>query len=82
MNRQEAVAVLREVLEACQDLMDVNFVSLNPSDAKIRKNSDSYELQIKCVLNSSLERCLTPILEKHQLRMKELSGAISIYTPE
>ena len=82
MNRQEAVAVLREVLEACQDIMDMNYVSLNPSDAKIRKKSYDYELHIKCVLNSSLKRCLTPILEKHQLRMKELSGAIIIYTPE
>jgi hypothetical protein len=82
MNRQEAAAVLREVLEACQDLVDMNYVSLNPSDAKIRKKTDNYELYIKCVLDNSLKRCLTPILEKHQLRMKELSGAISIYTPE
>ncbi len=82
MNRQEATAVLREVLEACQNLLDLNYVSLNPSNAKIRREPENYELQIKCVLNSSLERCLTPILEKHKLKMKELSGAISIYTPE
>jgi hypothetical protein len=82
VNRKEAVSVLREILEACQDLMYLNYVSLNYSDAKIRKNSDGYELYIKCDLNSSLRRCVTPILESHQLRMKELSGAISIYTPE
>ena len=82
MNRQEAATVLREVLEACKDLVDMNYISLNPSDAKIRKNADSYELYIKCILDNPLKRCLTPILEKHQLRMKELSGAISIYTPE
>jgi hypothetical protein len=82
MNRQEATAVLREIVEACRELTDINYVSLNLSDAQIRKDSDGYELYIKCDLSSSLKRCLTPILEKRQLRLKELNGAIVIYTPK
>jgi hypothetical protein len=82
MNRPEATTVLREILEACRELVEMNYVSLNPSDARIRKSSDDYELYIKCTLNGPLRLCLAPILEKHQLRMKELSGAISIYTPK
>jgi hypothetical protein len=81
MNRPEATAVLREIIEACRDLVEMNYVSLNPTDAQIRKNADDYELYIKCTLNNPLRRCLAPILEKHQLRMRELSGAICVYTP-
>jgi len=81
MNRQEASTVLREILEACREKVEISYVSLNPSKAKTHKNSSDYELYIKCSLNTLLRQCLAPILEKHQLIMKELSGAINIYTP-
>ena len=82
MNRREATAVLREIIEACCELIEMNYVSLKPSEAQIRKNSNDYELYIRCILTNSLRQCIVPILEKHRLRMKELDGAISIYTPK
>jgi hypothetical protein len=82
MNRQEAIALLREILEACSELFDMNYVSLNLADAQIRKSADDYELHIKSVLDERLRQCLTPILEKHQLRMKESKGSIIIYAPK
>jgi hypothetical protein len=82
MDRQEATAVLREILAACRELIEVNYVSLNPSDAQIRSNSGDYELYIKSTLTEPLRKCMIPILEKHQLRLKKLAGAICIYTPK
>ncbi len=82
MNRQEATTVLREILDACRENIEVNYVSLNPSNAQVRRNSGDYELYIKSVLNEPLRKCLAPILEKHGLKMKELPGAICIYTPK
>jgi hypothetical protein len=82
MNRQEAVAILREIFEACSELIDMNYVSLNPTDAQIRKTADDNELHIKCALDERLRRCILPILEKHQLKMKESKGSIIIYSPK
>ena len=82
MNRQEAIALLREIIEACSELIEMNYVSLNPADARIRKGVDDYELHVKWVLDERLRQCLTPILEKHQLSMKESKGSIIIYAPK
>jgi hypothetical protein len=82
MNRQEAIALLREILEACNELIDMNYVSLNPADAQIRKSANDNELHIKCTLDERLRQCLSPILEKHKLKMKESKGTIIIYSPK
>lgn len=82
MNRQEAIMVLREILEAYRDLIEMNYVSLSSSESQIHKGSNGCELHIKCTLNDRLRQCLTPILEKHQLRMKESNGSVIIYTPK
>jgi archaellum biogenesis ATPase FlaH len=82
MNRQEAIALLREILEACRGLIEMNYVSLDLADAQIRKSADYYELHVKWVLDERLRQCLTPILEKHQLSMKESKGSIIIYAPK
>jgi hypothetical protein len=82
MNRQEAIALLREILEACRGLIEMNYVSLNLAGAQIRKSADDYELHVKWVLDERLRQCLTPILEEHQLSMKESKGSIIIYAPK
>ena len=82
MNRQEAIALLREILEACRGLIEMNYASLNLADAQIRKSADDYELHIKWVLDERLRLCLTPILEKHQLKIRESKGSIIIYAPK
>ncbi len=82
MNRQEATGVLREVLNSCSDYVNMDFVSITDSGALIRKKSSGYEIYIKCAPSNRLTRCLTPILEKHQLKMAELKEAIIIYKPK
>jgi hypothetical protein len=80
MNRQTATAVLREILEACRGLIETNYLSLEPSDARIRKNSD-FELQIKLSLTDVVRRCIDPVLEKYKLSIKESRGIVTIYSP-
>ena len=82
MNRQEATGVLREVLTACSDFVNINFFSITDSNTQIRMKSTGYEIHTKCVLCDSLRQCLTPILEKHQLKMVESKEAIVIYKPK
>ena len=82
MNRQEVIIVLREVIKTCGDVIDLNYILLNPSAAQIRKNARDYELLIKCIPTDLLRRCFAPILEKHKLRMKESKDSVIIYTPD
>ncbi len=79
MNRQEATAVLREVLNDCSDYVNMDFVSITDSAFQTRLKSTGYEIYIKCNLRSGLQGCLAPILEKHGLEMAELKDAIIIY---
>ncbi len=82
MNRQEATGVLREVMNACRDFVAMDFVSITDSNAQTRMKSTGYEIYMKCALSKGLKQCLTPILDKHQLKMAELKEAIIIYKPK
>jgi hypothetical protein len=82
VNRQEAIDVLRKVLKDCSDFIRMDFVSITDSTAQIRMKSTGYEIYIKCAPSHGLKHCLTPILEKHQLKMAELKDAIIIYKPK
>jgi glycine cleavage system regulatory protein len=55
----------------------MDFVSITDSTAQIRMKSTGYELYIKCAPSNGLKQHVTPILEKHQLKMAELKDAIS-----
>ncbi len=82
MNRQEATVVLRDVLDHCSDYVTVNFVSITDSTFQTRMKSTGYEIYIKCNTCNELNNCMTPILEKHKLKMAELKDAIIIYKPK
>ncbi|TRO51113.1 hypothetical protein E2P63_05260 [Candidatus Bathyarchaeota archaeon] len=60
----------------------MDFVSLTDSMHQIRMKSTGYEIYIKCNPNNNLKQCLTPILDKRQLKMAELKNAIIVYKPK
>jgi hypothetical protein len=80
MNREVAVAVLREILVSCRELIETNYLNLKPSDANIRKKYDDYELHIKLVLSDPVRQCIEPILEKHKLSVRESKDIVIIYS--
>jgi len=82
VNRREATGALREILNDCKDFVNMDFVSITDSKAQIRMKSTGYEIYIKCAPSIGLKQCLAPILEKHQLKMTELTKAIIIYKPQ
>jgi hypothetical protein len=69
MKREEAIAILREIVESsCIALKSVSLVNIK---------SDSYELHLKPEDDTS--DSLKPIVEKHYLKLKEANGTIIIY---
>ncbi len=51
MNRQEAIGVVTEVVNACKCFLDVTHVSITDSKFQIRMKSTDYEIYIKCYPN-------------------------------
>jgi hypothetical protein len=82
VNRQEVTGVLGEVMNACSDFVNMDFVSITDSNAQIRMKSTGYEIYIKCTPSEGLQQCLIPILEKRNLKMAELKDAIIVYKPK
>ncbi len=82
MNRHEATAVLRQVLNLCSDYVNITFVSITDSAFQTRMKSTGYEIYIKCTPCTGLRQSLEPTLEKHQLKMAEVKDAIIIYKPK
>ena len=69
MKREEAIAILREIV--ANRVLRLNWVSLENG------KSDCYELYIKPEIANS--GCLKPIVEKHNLALKEVNGLLIIY---
>jgi hypothetical protein len=82
VNRQEAIGVLHEIANCWDEFRDTIAVSTNDSTAQTRMKSTGYEIYMKCTPNEARRQCLTPILEKHQLKMAELKDAIVLYKPK
>jgi hypothetical protein len=76
MKREEAIAVLKEIAEAC------NTVGYTHISLKAIEESEGYELQIKDHFDEKdLER-LNDILQKHNLSMKKHNHYIVVYKPK
>jgi len=76
MDREEALAVLHEILEVCKESILMNSVSLD--NPPISSTSKSYQIKINCILDSISKNCIAPILKKHKLFLKESEGFIVI----
>ncbi len=81
MEKQEAVAVVNEVLSVCKCFLDPTHLSITDLSAQIRMKSTGYEVYIKLAPTDDLRECLMPVLTKHQLRVAELEEAMIIYKP-
>ena len=76
MDRAEALGVLHEILEACQESIVMNSVSLD--NPPISSSSKGYSIKINCALDIASKQCIEPILKKHKLFLKESEGFVII----
>jgi hypothetical protein len=81
MDRHEAVKVLREILSECDGALLMSSVSLLLVSPDRGKNSSSFELRIGCCLDDYLRKCISAVLEKHNLAIRELGSSVVIYSP-
>lgn len=74
VRRQEAIALLKEILVSCR-VLNPKHVALTPSN-----NAADFELHIKDHFDDKDWNCLKGIIQKHDLNMKETDGFIIIYS--
>lgn len=76
MDKAEAIAILREILAACPEIRDANFVSLD----YINANSQGfYRLRLRVNLDEQSKNEIKPILDAHKLEMMHTKGLVDIY---
>lgn len=80
MKREEATALLREIIQVCDGINEVA-VMLMPPDAD-DVLSHGYQLHLKMQVSDNLS-CIRPLVKKHNLALAEETGKglIVIYRP-
>ena len=78
MKRQEAVALLKEIVEACKTI-SLQHISLKASSQEATVESEGFELHIKDHFNEEDWKCLETIIKKRNLSMKKHRDFIVIY---
>jgi hypothetical protein len=80
LKRAEALAVLHEIFEECQESVIYWRVSLDPKESHVVEGSDGFEIKVKCDLDEHSRSVIKTILDRHQLGMKEENGFVLIYS--
>ena len=75
MNRQQALALLREILEVTNQ-NSVNAICLN------QDSPDSFSLKINVHADEQVRKSINPILAREKLAMKHEEGVLIIYSTE
>ena len=68
MNRQEATAILHEILLDCNGALLASSVYLSQT------SPDSFQLGINCSLDDFLRKCINGVVKRHQLKVTEQAG--------
>jgi hypothetical protein len=79
LDRNEAVKVLKDVLDACPSINGF-YIMLMPSNLNDRL-SHGYQIHIKAYLTPKDGKCAREILAKQGLALKETEGKTIIYRP-
>jgi hypothetical protein len=72
MNRQQATAILRELMIECDGALLGSSVSLTTTQL------NNYSIDMHVQLDDTLRKCINRVLKKHQLAMKEHTGKVTI----
>ncbi len=82
MRREEAVSVLREIIDKCQ-MCDGNWVALMPPNSH-NLLSVGYQVHLKIPLDQQAINCIEKVLKEYDLRMmnKREQELLIIYRPK
>jgi hypothetical protein len=81
LNKIDALAVMHEILEACNESLTINSVSLDPLYSLNCMFFDGFKITMKCDLDERSRRYIQPILDKRNLKMDTTKGNLMIYQP-
>ncbi len=76
MNREVAIAVLKEVFDSCH-YMDATAITLIPSTTE----GTGYQIYINTNLYSDSRTCLAEIMARYGLKFRESEDRLVIYQP-
>ncbi len=79
MNKQNALAVLHEIMHICGESLIVQCVSLDNLSSQSAMNGNGYQIKMKCDLDNDSWGCVKPILKKHNLSIKVADGFVILY---
>ncbi len=77
MDKAEALSVLHEICDLCRDSVMLTCLSLDSSQVE-RSAGAGYQIRLKCDLNKAAKECLEPIVEKHNLVLREEKGYVIV----
>ena len=82
MDRQEALVVLRDLLAECAGSLLASCVSLVPVVPQTLQDYDRYEVQIVCMVDDDLRQCISTVVNKHKLAMRQTGNKIILFRPK
>ena len=80
MNRDEAVAIYKEIVNVCES-MGSNAFNLMLSE-KNDATAKGYQIRITMSPDAEIRKQITNIAKKHDLAVKEEKGEVIIYKPK
>jgi hypothetical protein len=80
MNRDEAVAIYKEIVNVCES-MRANAFNLRLSE-KNDATAKGYQMRITMSPDPEIKQMITNIIKKHNLAMKEEKNEVVIYSPK
>lgn len=73
MNRDEAIAVLKEIFDRCSYL-NASAITLMASKVTMQLGSSDYSIHMTTTLDSDNRKVVQDIMEEHGLTFREMEG--------
>jgi hypothetical protein len=82
MEKEEAIVVLRDVLNECAGSLLARCVLLEPVAPKTLEDYGHYEVHIACMVDDDLRRCVNIVVSKHKLALRQKGNVLILYRPK
>jgi hypothetical protein len=82
MDMQEASVVLHDILAECAGSLLARCVSLVPVAPQTLQDYGLYEVHIVCMVDDDLRRCISTVVNKHKLAMRQTGNKIILSRPK